>query len=324
MNIDIANFLTNVILNRALYVAANLNIAEELATSPMSLDELANTTQTDKETLNRLLYFLELYEVFKKNADEKYELTPFSEQMREDHPDTIKFILLHDDETRWNSFGHLEYSIQTGKASFDKLHNMSYFEYLKKHPQLSWRFDKAMTDITIQEDVLIAQKISFKGVVADIGGGQGQLLTTICRSQNIKNGILFDLPNVVAQANELGAHCQKIGGSFFEPLDFAADTFILKRILHDWEENKAEKILKNISNAMHSDSTLYIFEGILDRSKDKQKLAAIDLALLTVFEGKERTLNEFEKLVGQAGLEITNVSPIDDLMCALECKKKSK
>jgi len=321
MAIDIASFLTNNILNRALYTAASLNIAESLATRPMPLNELATVTKTHKETLKRLLYFLELYKVFKKTPEGKYELTPFSEQMREDHPKTIKFILLHDDETRWNSLGHLKYSIQTGKASFDKLYGMNYFDHLKQHPELSYRFDKAMNDITTQEDKLIAEKITFRGSVADIGGGQGQLLATINQLQAVQEGILFDLPNVVTQANELGPNCRTVGGSFFEPLNFTADTFILKRILHDWDEDKAETILKNVSNAMSSDSTLYIFEGVLDRSIDKQKLAAIDLALLTIFEGKERNLAQFENLAARAGLIITNLTHIDDLMCALECKK---
>jgi len=321
MAISIFSLLKTIIFARALFVAADLNIAEHLALKPMSVDEIATVTHTQKVPLRRLLYFLELHDVFKKQDDGNYCLTDFSKTMCADASNTIKPFLVHDDETRWNSFGNLGYSITTGKASFDMLYGVDYFAHLKEHPQLSVRFNDAMTIISAQEDSVIAKTIPFKNRVADIGGGTGQLISKIAQNNSITQGILFDLPEVVEQANSLHLICSKKSGSFFEPISITADIFILKRIIHDWDDTQALKILKNVSAAMDNDSRLYIIDGILDYSEDKELLAAIDLALLTIFQGRERTKAEFEELITSAGLEIVGIQSLDNLICAIECKK---
>jgi hypothetical protein len=321
MAISIDVLLQSIILARALFVAADLNIAEHLALKAMTADEIAIVTHTEASSLKRLLYFLELNDVFEKQDDERYHLTDFSQTMCSNDPHTIKPFLLHDDETRWNCFGNLGHSIATGKASFDKLYGMDYFKHLKQHPLLSARFNDAMTIISSEEDALIAKTIPFKNRVVDIGGGTGQLINNIARTHALTEGILFDLPEVVAQADNLHQTCTKKGGSFFEPIACTADIFILKRVLHDWDDAESLKILKNVTNAMQEGSTLYIIDGILDYSEDKKLLAAIDLALLTIFQGRERTKAEFEALTQAAGLEIVSIQLLGSLMCAIECRK---
>jgi predicted transcriptional regulator len=320
MSINITSLLNNIMLARALFVAAELDIAEHLSQQPMTAAQLAQVSNTDKDSLERLMHFLTLHEVFAKDSENKYHTTDFSTTMCANHPATIKPFLLHDDETRWNAFGNLVYSIKTGKASFDMLYGQTYFDYLKKHPQLSARFDQAMTIISNQEDEIIAKIISFYGTIADIGGGKGQLITNIMKNNSHVTGILFDLPQVIQHHNAdfLG---KKVAGSFFEPLPLTADIFILKRILHDWHDEKALQILKNVSTAMNNNSKLYIIDGILDHAQDKKLLAAIDLALLTIFQGKERTLQEITHLVHKAGLEIVRIIHINEIMSAIECKK---
>lgn len=321
MTISIFGLLQSVMLARALFVAAELDIAEHLTLKALTASELAQVTNTDPQALKRLLYFLELHDVFNQQTDHCYYLTDFSKTMCHDHPHTIKPFLLHDDETRWNSFGHLGYCIRSGKSAFEKLYNTTYFQYLEQQPVLSTRFNDAMTIISAQEDALIAKTISFKNTVADIGGGNGQLLTQIAQSHPISHGILFDLPQTVSQINNLPATCTKVGGSFFEPIAIAADIFILKRILHDWDDQAALNVLQNISNAMSPDAKLYIIDGVLDYAQDKKLLAAIDLALLTIFQGQERTSLEFTKLANAANLKINSITPLNDLVCIIECVK---
>ena len=323
MSISILSLLKSVILARALFVAADLNIAEHVSSQPMTVNEIAAVTNSNPASLQRLLYFLELCEVFEKHDDEKYYLNEFSQTMRSNDPRTIKPFLLHDDETRWNSFGHLGCSIATGNASFDMLYGTDYFSYLKENPLLSTRFNDAMVIISAQENAIIAQTISFKGIVADIGGGTGQLLNNIAETNPINAGILFDLPEAVEQATDLHPICSKQGGSFFEPIPCSADIFILKRIMHDWDDAQALQILTNVCNAMDENSRLYIIDGILDYSENKSELAAIDLALLTIFQGRERTKAEFETLIQAAGLKIISIQTITEIICAIECKKRS-
>lgn len=308
-------------LARALFVAADLGIAEHLVHKAMTIDEIAAVTNSEPKALKRLMHFLELNEVFKKQVDGCYCLTDFSQTMRASHPQTIRPFLLHDDETRWNSFGNLGYSVATGKASFDMLYGQDYFAHLKQNLELSQRFNDAMTIISAEEDALIAKSIPFKGVVADIGGGTGQLINKIAETRLIANGILVDLPEVVAQANNLNPICSKQAGSFFDVLSVQADIFVLKRILHDWDDSKALKILQNLCNTMSENSRLYIIDGILDYSQDKKLLAAIDLALLTVFQGQERTKAEFEALITTAGLEVVSIQSLNNLVCIIECQR---
>jgi len=321
MPINIFSLLHSVILARALFVAADLNIAEHLATKPMTISELATITQTHEPSLKRLVYFLELNDVFKR-SDELCFNTEFSLTMCGDHPATIKPFLVHDDETRWNSFGNLGHSIKTGQASFDMLYGKSYFDYLKDQPVLSSRFDQAMTIISAQEDNQIAQAMTFSGIVADIGGGKGQLLKNISQyNSEVTQTVLFDLPATVQAVQDDSIITTKIGGSFFEPIDLKADVFILKRILHDWDDEQALDILKNVSASMSHNSKLYIIDGILDQAQDKKLLAAIDLALLAIFKGKERTMQDINQLLEKAHLKIINITPINDLISAIECKK---
>ncbi len=321
MPFNVFSLIKTILLARALFVCADLNIAEHLASRPMSAAEIASVTQQDPQSLQRLLYFLELHEVFDRNEDGAYKLNDFSCRLCADHPQTVKSYILHDDETRWNCFGHLGYSIETGKAAFDELYGKDYFAYLKNDRLLSGRFNDAMTTLSKSENERIAQGVSFHGVVADIGGGKGHLIDVIAKEKTIDQGILFDLPEVVEQVDNLHASCTTVAGSFFEKIGVNADIFILKRILHDWDDEQALAILQQVSAAMHTDTRLYICEGILDYSKDKQLLAAYDLVLLSIFQGRERTKNQYEVLLKQAGLSIVTIHHIDDIMCVMECKK---
>lgn len=312
--------LKSIMLSRALFVAAELDLAQYLQTKPLTSMELALATNTNPEAMSRLLRFLAASEVF-INEDEHYRLNEFSQTMLAKHPNTIKPFLLHDDETRWNCFGNLGYSIRTGKPAFDEIYKQDYFSYLQSHENLNTRFNQAMQIISTNEDALIASKINFDGIVADIGGGIGQLINQIAINCKIKQGILVDLPQVVNEAHNLAANCIKSPRSFFEPLNIQADIFILKRILHDWDDQKALLILKNICNTMHPDSKLYIIDGILDKAQDPQLLGAIDLALLTIFNGKERTKKQFEDLITTAGLKIVTIKQLNETLSLLECVK---
>lgn len=320
MKIQPLNLLQHVILSRALFTAAELDIAEHLNSGKKTLAQLTGLTSTTAETLERLLNLLCLHEIIVLN-DTFYELPTSSQILLEGHPESIKPFLLHDDETRWNSFGNLTYSIQTGNPSFDMLYGQDYFTSLKQNPELSKRFDIAMNVISLQESHTIAEKITFSGAIADIGGGNGQLLKIICNQQkSITDAFVFDLPTVVSAIPD-SANLQRIGGSFFEGINITANTFLLKRILHDWNDEDAKRILVNIAAAMRPTDSLWIFEGILDQSSDKKALAAIDLALLTIFGGKERNSKEFTALCSASGLKINKTIPLTPTLSGMCCSK---
>lgn len=318
MNKLIFDLLENVILSRALFTAAELDIAEHIIKNPQTAKTLARATNTEESTLTRLLNFLCLKKIFTCNALGTYELPEESRPMLAHHPQTIKPFLLHDDETRWNSFGNLTYSITNAKPAFDMLYGQDYFTSLKQSPELSKRFDDAMNIISSEEDAAIAKKLSLQGIIADIGGGNGQLLKKILAEQPTISGILFDLPTVVENIVE-NTRLTAIGGSFFEKISIKANTFLLKRVLHDWNDAQSESIIRNVANTMDRGNHLWIIDGILDQAEEKTKLAAIDLALLTIFGGQERGIKQFEELVNRAGLTILRIEHFTPLLSGICC-----
>lgn len=322
----VLNMLVQTMLSRSLYVACNLKIADALKISgSLNLDDLSEKLMINKKALKRLLSFL-IQQGFFEEINGKYSNNEESLGLCENHPSGLRAFLLHDDETRWNSYGHLEKSIKTGEPSFDYLYGCSYFEYLKKNKELGLRFDKAMNTISESEECLIAEKFDFSGVVADIGGGQGKLLAKILKnSAQVSKAILVDLPNVLANVELKDVRMKLCGGSFFDKIDLQADIFLLKRILHDWDDKCAIEILKNIVLAMQKcqKSKLIIFEGILNYSDKSSRLPAIDLALLTIFGGQERSLIDFERLTNLVGLQIESVVQINDVVSAITCSLKN-
>lgn len=315
-------FLANqVMISRALYVAADLQLAD-CVTTPLSLNDLAEKIVVNAQALQRLLRCLIESGVFAYDQNGLICNNDASQFLQKDHPQTIRPFILHDDPTRWNAIGNLGYSIKTGKPSFDQLYNTDYFSYLQKDSVLSERFDEAMTIISQQEDMLVAQMIDFAGVVADIGGGKGQLLQRIAENNSrVTQCILFDLQqvhdNVVLQ-NKL---ITQVAGSFFDPIVVKADAFILKRILHDWDDAKALQILHNVAATMNEENVLYIVDAVVDQCQDKKLILDIDLRLLTIFGGQERIQAEFETLCSAAGLEIVAVRELTSISHVIECRK---
>jgi len=313
-----------VMISRALYVAADLELAD-CVMMPLSLSDLAEKVGVNTQALKRLLRCLIESGVFAYDQNGLICNNEKSVFLQKDHPQTIRPFILHDDPTRWNAIGNLGHSIKTGKSSFDELYGVDYFSYLKNDPILSERFDEAMTIISQQEDMLIAQKIKFVGVVADIGGGKGQLLQCIVENNSdVTECILFDLQQVqnnVVQQNEL---IIQVAGSFFDPIQVQADVFILKRILHDWDDAKALQILRNVAVAMTEENVLYIVDAVVDQCQDKKLILDIDLRLLTIFGGQERTQAEFEALCNAAGLEIVAIRELTSISHVIECRKKKQ
>lgn len=315
---DLSN---QIMISRALYVAADLQLADHLHNS-LSVEELADAVDVNRDGLQRLLRCLIENGIFAYDDNNLICNNAQSLFLSKDHPQTIRPLILHDDPTRWNAIGNLGYSIKTGAVAFDELYGTDYFSHLKANPILSERFDEAMTIISQQEDTLIARMIDFTGTVADIGGGKGQLLQQIIEHNNgVVQLILFDLQQV---HDNIFDHNQMthVAGSFFDPINVKADTFILKRILHDWNDEKALLILRNISNAMNSENVLYIVDAIIDQCQDKKLIVDIDLRLLSIFGGKERTKVEFELLCNAAGLEIIEINELTSISHIIKCRKR--
>lgn len=312
----------NALLIRALFVAADLNIPDILHQKPCSAQELAITTQTHPESLQRMMHFLILNDFFTLNNDQHYQNNETSQYLRSDHPQTVRPLILHEDPTRWNAIGNLGYSVANNSPSFDALYKTSYFSYTQENPILSQRFDEAMSIISAHENNIIAQQFLFSGIVADIGGGEGKLLKQIITHHpEVTQALVIDLPQVVESQISDIEKLEYKAGNFFEPLFIETDTIILKRIIHDWSDEKALIILQNIAQTMQLSTRLLIIDSVTDLSKNPTFMAGIDLLLLSIFGGKERTLQEWQILCNKAGLVIQNIHELTQEIHAIECYK---
>lgn len=314
------NYIANIMFERALYVAADLQIADFLYQKPYSCEELALVTKTNSNALKRLMRVLELNQIFTQNESGEYIHSPESLCLCSDHPQTVRPFLLHNDPTRWNAIGNLNLSVKSGNPSFNELYGVSYFEYLKEHPKLAERFDLAMNRISEYEDELIAKALPIKGTVIDLGGGLGQLAyNMVTYNTDVCHVTVIDICH---ENNDQMSDDHKISylyGNFFEPLKIDADTIILKRILHDWNDEKAVLILENIKKIMNDNTRLYIIDAVLDQSDEIKEVAAIDLLLLTIFGGKERTHAEWITLLHKAELQIASIDRITSFIHIIEC-----
>ena len=317
------------ILSQAIHVAARLNIAECLVVAgPCSIEALAMYTHTNTDALYRLLRLLASHEIFYEEEKNVFSLTPLAELLLADHPQSLKVWLINHDgaENRWRSYAHMIYSIKTGKAAFNALYGKGYFDSIAENPEQAALFDEGMQNIADQENNGIVTSYNFSNykMIADIGGGKGGLLAEILKTNLSVYGILYDLPHVISAASDylLKQNSEKrftcLAGSFFEEIPCNADLYILKRILHDWNDEDCIKILSNCRRSMSKKTKLLIIEAIIAPGNAKDFGKHIDLAMLVLFGGKERTEHEWVQLLDAAHLKLVHIYKTSSMVSILE------
>lgn len=302
---------------QALYVAAKLGIADLLIGGPRSANDLAQATNTHAPSLYRLLRGLASMGVFADIGNAHFSLTPLAECLRSDLPGSQRALAIMGGEEHYQAWGELLYSVQTGKTSFDKLYGMPIFEFLSQNLEQAKVFDAAMVGVHGRETTAMTDAYDFSEiqVLADIGGGNGSLLTTVLSKHSHLTGILYDLPGVTerAKANLSAAgltdRCQVIGGNFFESIPAGADAYLMRHIIHDWDDEKATTILRHVHQVIPSSGRLLVVEGVIPPGNDPCFGKLLDLTMLTLPGGKERTEEEFRSLLQSAGFDLTNIVP---------------
>jgi len=302
----------------AIRVAAELDIAGILEKGPLSIEQLAERTGSDKEALLRMMRALASENIFKKTKDGLYKNTSLSKVLTDEKGSLRHMLMQHLGTLNWATLNDLSYSIKTGKSAFSKVYGMKIYDYLSEHPEESALFDRSMTNLSeiSIEPILSAVDFSIYPVIADIGGGEGLLLSSILYKHKNSRGILFDLPEGLTNAETIlgkfgvADRVQVIRGSFFTTAPAGADVYLLKNILHNWSIEDGVKILTNIRNVMQSYGKILIIEMILDEENHASFGKLIDLQMMVFMEeGKERTLKEFESLLQPAGLSLNRVIP---------------
>lgn len=299
-----------------LFVCVDLGIADLLAHGPRTAGSLSAEVGVEPERLYRVLRGLAAYGVLDEQDGGYFGLTETGQLLRDGVPGSFRGLVLARGELYYNAFGRLRDAVRDGDNAFELVYGNRFFDYLTERPDITTTFQASMTDRSTQEAAAVVAAYDFGGVrrLVDIGGGRGVLLAAIMAANPGLSGVLFDQPEVVARAiDELPPGCRTVGGDFFEEVPGDADCYLLSRVVHDWGDDEAARILTSCRKAMPRDARLLLVEAVLPvRAADQPAAVRMDLHMLSMFSGKERTEAEFATLLGAADLRLERVIGVDE------------
>lgn len=315
-------------VSQSIYAAARLGIADLLVGGAKSCDELAILSGSHAPSLYRLLRALASVGVFTETENEKFALTPLANCLRSDVSDSVRdaSIMMGDPE-HYNSWGNILHSVRTGESGFENLFGKNVFEYYAENPEPALVFDRAMTSFSSTEIAAVVEAYDFSSIkkLVDVAGGHGSLLTSILKANSHLEGVLFDLPEVIERAKPIVAsqpvsdRCQLVSGSFFESVPTGADAYLMKHIIHDWDDERSIKILQNCHKAMTDNGRVLVVEQVIPPGNEPFMGKLLDVNMLVMCPGgKERTETEYRSLFAAAGFELTRIIPTQTFVSVVE------
>lgn len=314
--IALLDLINGSMLTQAVYVAAELDIAEVLAAGPLPAAEIAAKVGADPDATYRLLRLLASHEIFVEGPDGRFDLTPMADCLREGAQMSLRAqARLIGGPLHWQDWGHLLDSVRTGEPAIDKLRGMGVYDFLAANPEFGGLFMAAMGNLSVLETWPLVQAYDFSrfGTIVDVFGGSGGLLAAALQRAGGAKGILVD-----ERADMMGApdFLRNMGvadrvtidrTALFDPPPAGGDAYILKHILHEWSEEKALHLLKNIRGAIKDDGRLLVMEYVVPQDAEPHAAKLVDLWLMLLIGGRERTEAQYRELLAEAGFEVTEV-----------------
>ena len=312
---------------QVVYVAAKLGIADQLADGPKDSQELAEAVGAHPRMLHRLMRALVGLGVFAQDSDDRFHLEHHSQLLRSDVPGSLRSsAVMAGEPWFYGPYGELIHAVKTGETAFDHVHGKGLFDYLDDDPEAAAIFNDAMTDFTAQEidEVVDAYDFSGMSTLVDIGGGHGGMMAAVLNANPEMHGVLFDQPKVVDGAKQaiaqagLSDRCEIVGGDFFESVLAGADGYIMKWIIHDWDDDRSKLILDNCRRAIADTGRLLLVERVLPSGNELSSATMGDITMMAIPGGQERTREEYAELLQQSGFELTEVYPTRSEMDVIE------
>jgi O-methyltransferase domain/Dimerisation domain len=297
-------------VTQAIHVAAALGIADLLRDGPRDSDALARETDSHAPSLHRVLRALAAVGVLHEGDDGRFALTAIGECLRSDAPEPVGgWAAFVGRPYHFQAWSALLQGVRTGETPFRSVHGTDVWDYRASHPEEGAIFNAAMTDIMRRANahVLAAYDFGRFATVVDVGGGRGAFLRAVLDAHPATRGILFDQPHVVAGADG-GERCEVVGGSFFEAVPDGADAYLLKAVLHDWEDDDALHILARCRAAIPDHGALLVVERDLGGPNEDADVKLADLNMLVGPGGRERTRDEFAALFAAGGFELVGAT----------------
>jgi hypothetical protein len=318
------NYIMGRWVSRLIYVAAKLELADRLKHGPRTVEELATAAEVHAPALYRVLRALASVGIFAETKDKRFKLTPLAVTLQRNVPGSMQAAALMLGEKYWeDAWAQLLHGVKTGEMPFLKAHGIPPFEYLEKHPEDLKIFGETMTSVSSTENPAIAAAYKFSGIktLVDVGGGNGSLLATILKANPKLMGVVFDQPSVITRAKQdryvtakgVSERCSLESGSFFAAVPTGGDAYIMKRTLHDWDDERCVKILANCRSAMSAKGKVLVIDSVIRPGNDPDRGKLLDIQML-IIGGRERTKKEFATLFSEAGFKLTRVVPT---MCPL-------
>ncbi|MGI9187049.1 MAG: methyltransferase [Gaiellales bacterium] len=315
-------------VSQALYVAAELGVADELRDGPRPIDQVAGAVGADAGALRRILRTLAMTGCFSEVERGIFANTPQSETLRSDVPNSVRDLVLWvGAEPHWRVWGNLLDAVRTGQPAWEQVHGTPLFPYLfGENPALGATFERAMTSFsnaTIPA-ILAAYDFSDATLIADIAGGYGHTLAAILQANPQARGILFDVPDVLQaapaqlEADGVADRVELVPGDFEVAVPAGADLYLLKHVIHDWYDERARGILANVRDAMGETGRILIADIVLPEGDAPHFGKIEDLEMLLIPGGIERTEVEFRELVESIGLTVARVVPTSSLITLVE------
>jgi SAM-dependent methyltransferase len=329
---ELARLINGYQVSQAIHVAATLGIPDLLAGGPRGSRALAGATKADPAALYRLLRALATVGILLEQDDRQFSLAPLGELLRSNAPCSARaWAELIGRPNYWHAWGDLLGGVRTGSIPFENVHGATVWDYRTQRPDEAGIFNRAMAAITdqIAEAVSSAHDFSRYATLVDVGGGEGAFIAGILGKHPALSGVLFDQAAVVARAHDRLDHagvsdrCQVVGGNFFDAVPEGGDAYLLKWILHDWSDNDATAILRSCRRAIRPDGRLVIVEHLIGPYNAGREGKFMDLNMMVITGGVERTRAEFAAIFEAAGFELTRVSHTEAPISVIEGAPRS-
>ena len=323
---QLARLATGYWISQAIYVAAKLGLADLLGGGPQTAEQLADATGSHAPSLYRLLRALASVGVFAVDQERRFALTPLAQCLKSDVPGSQRAMTIMMGEEHFRAWGELLHSVRTGEPAFEKIYGQGVFEFLAEHPEQGRIFDEAMSGIHGRETGAMLEAYDFFPIrtLADVGGGNGSVLRSLLKKHPQMRGILFDLPDVMRRARAdfeaagLLDRSKLVSGDFFESVAGGADAYLLRHIIHDWDDAKALRIIENIRRVIPQDGRLLLIESVIPPGNDEFMPKLLDLTMLVIPCGKERTEQEYRELLERGGFHLERIVPTSTDISVIE------
>ena len=315
-------------VGQAISVAAELRIADLLKDGPRTAADIARRANASEDGVYRLLRALASVGLFAETGKRKFRLTALGRLLRTDSPQALGgYARFTGHESTWRPWGELRHSVRTGEPAFDHVFAMPIFEYFAKMPESAAVFDAAMTSISTLESKAVVAAYDFSGIntLVDVAGGHGLMLMSILKANKKIRGILFDLPHVtigttaLLRSGGVDDRCKIVSGDFFASVPEGGDAYVMKHIIHDWDDERATQILRNCHRAMRPGGKVLIVDAVIPPGNKAHFGKLLDLEMLVLTpRGRERSQAEFRELLKQSGFRLRRVVPTDTHLSIVE------